>query len=200
MLLTKNSLKTICSGNFILTFCIVCIVVVSSLVIFAFAMGKQNTSLELIHQEMEGLLGGVSTCCDNCDDVNEYYSECYHTQVYPSDPDCFEHLFLCIYNSIETASCSPGLQNADGCDTNWYYPATYSWHQDLYGIYDECSWYNSDWSVFRKIYFGCDMGSLKMCDDYSYLKACDKAGEECGDEWLADTDIGLYKLECATCS
>jgi len=194
MLLTKNSLKTICSGNFILTFRIA---VVSSLVIFAFAMGKQSNSLELSHQEMEGLLGGWHTCCDNCNDVYEYFSECYHLVNYPSSPNCSE--YSCIYNSIVTASCAPGVQNADGCDTNWYYPATYSWHQDRYSI-PQCDWYNDDWSVVRTIYYGCDFGSLKICTDYTYIKACDKAGERCSGEWLEDDDIGLYKLECATCS
>ena len=155
---------------------------------------------QLSHQEMEGLLGGLSTCCDNCDDVYAYFSECYHSQSYPSSPNCEEDVSACISNTIVTASCAPGVPNADGCDTNWYYPATYSWHQDRYSITPECSWYNSDWSVVRKIYYGCDMGSLKVCADYTYIKACDKAGDICSGEWLSDDDKGLYRLECATCS
>jgi hypothetical protein len=197
MLITKKSLKTIYSGNIILTFCIV---VVSSLVIFAFAMGKQNTSLELGHQEMEGLLGGSSTCCDNCGDVYVYFSECYHTQKFPTTPNCVENSHLCIYNSVVTASCLPGAPNANGCDTDTDYPVTPSLHQDIYSITPECNWYNSNWSIARIIFYGCDTSSSKLCDAYFYFKACDKAGGICSGEWLEDDDFAKPKQACAICS
>lgn len=39
---------------------------------------------QLSHQEMEGLFGGLNTCCDDCRDVAMDYSECDHGNNYPS--------------------------------------------------------------------------------------------------------------------
>lgn len=196
MLPTRNSLKTACSERLILTFCIS---VVSFFVIFSFAMDKRNALPELSHREMKGLLGGWFTCCDNCDEIDEYFDECYHTQTLPSDPDCDEDLTKCIRNTLVTASCEPDQGNAYGCDTSKDYPETPSLHQDIYSIAENCTYSNSNWNVHRTIYYGCDFSSLKVCDDYTYVKACNQSGE-CNGEWLDDYDKGLPKLACAICS
>jgi len=196
MLLIKNSLKTICSGIFISTFCIA---VISSLLIFAFAMDKQNAPLELSHRDMKGILGGA-VCCDNCQEIDEFYEECYHTQEYPTSPNCNQDLSRCIYNTLVTASCEPNQENAYGCDASADFPVTHSLHQDLYGV-NECVWSTSTWEVHRVIYYGCDVGDVKYCDDYTYLKSCNEAGEGCEVGcWFEETDKLLAKMTCAICS
>lgn len=151
---------------------------------------------QLSHQEMEGLFGGLNTCCDDCRDVAMDYSECDHGNNYPSTANCSES--ACIRNFLITASCSPDHVGATGCDASQDYPFSYSLHQYVYAM--ECNWYEDEWSVFTKLYWGCDFGSLKLCFDFLYIKACDKAGDDCDGTLVAEYHKGLPKMACAICS
>jgi len=197
MLLIKNTLKTICSRSFIATFCIA---VISSLLIFAFAMDKQNAPLELSHRDMKGIIGG-GYCCDNCDDIDEWYDECYHSQPYPTAPNCDQDLTKCIHNELVTASCERDQHpDAAGCDTSTYSPVTYELHQDLYQVAN-CSWSSSTWEVHRVTYYGCDTGDIKHCDDHTIVKTCLGAGAMCcAGTWLSDDDKGITRKQCGGCT
>ena|GEM_PF-4060635 len=193
MLPKHNSLKTVYYVSVISTFCIAALF---SFLIFASAIDKQNAPLELSHRDMQGLLGG-GLCCDNCELIDEDYFECFHTQDYPTPPNCEQDRTKCIQNHLVTASCEPGQKDALGCDTDTDYPVTPSLHQELWGN-AYCTYSNPKWNLQRVIYYGCDMGDMKHCDDYSYFKACNETG--CDGDWLDECYKLLAKKTCATCS
>lgn len=195
MLVKHNGLKTICYVSVIST---LCIALIFSQLIMAAAAEKQHATLELSRRDMQSLLGGA-VCCDNCEPIDEDYFECYHTQSYPTDPNCEQDRTKCIQNHLVTASCEPGQKDALGCDTDTDYPVTRSLHQELWGN-GWCTYSNPKWNVHRVIYYGCDFGELKHCDDHTYIKACNEMGCGCYGDWLDEDYKGLVKKTCATCS
>ena len=136
---------------------------------------------------MESIVGGETGChCDNCHTISDTILECDHFNP-PAATVC--NLKGCLYNVLLTKGCSPNNgPGADGCDTKqdtstplWrqyqYIPAADPDEQDP--AQDETCVLKAGagptWFVWRKIWYGCDTGSDKVCTAHEISMACEAA-------------------------
>jgi len=167
------------SGSSILA--VACAMFLGACVHFYFTSDKEfsgTSGTSMSDQELATMFGGTTASCncDDCEALNDVYFECFHTT---DPPECDEDLTKCIKNILSTATCKPNQSDADGCDTDYAYPLASALTQEIYkhSAGYTCSVLGStSWSVWHRLWHGCDTSAQHWCVDLPVEVACGTLG------------------------